>query len=93
VPQLALDGVDEVLGIFLAGDWSDAPSDDARGTGWRPIGAGSLRGGALGHPPQHDRVPSRGALRLDASLDEAIADRLVGKTLIAQLPYLARDVN
>jgi uncharacterized protein (TIGR03083 family) len=30
-PELAVDGVDEVLAIFLAGDWSDAPSDQCHG--------------------------------------------------------------
>ncbi|MGH7667443.1 MAG: maleylpyruvate isomerase family mycothiol-dependent enzyme [Candidatus Dormibacteria bacterium] len=30
-PDLALDGVDEVLAIFLAGDWSEAPRDEAHG--------------------------------------------------------------
>lgn len=29
--ELAVDGVDEVLTIFLAGDWSDAPRADFRG--------------------------------------------------------------
>ncbi|MGH7643296.1 MAG: maleylpyruvate isomerase family mycothiol-dependent enzyme [Candidatus Dormibacteria bacterium] len=30
-PELAVDGVDEVLTIFLAGDWSEAPSDQCHG--------------------------------------------------------------
>ncbi|HUY08753.1 MAG TPA: maleylpyruvate isomerase family mycothiol-dependent enzyme [Candidatus Dormibacteraeota bacterium] len=30
-PELAVDGVDEVLAIFLAGDWSDEPADECRG--------------------------------------------------------------
>jgi len=30
-PQLAVDGVDEVLAVFLAGDWSEAPQDELRG--------------------------------------------------------------
>jgi uncharacterized protein (TIGR03083 family) len=30
--DLALDGVDEVLTLFLAGDWSDEPVDDASGS-------------------------------------------------------------
>lgn len=29
--ELAVDGVDEILGIMLAGDWSDAPNDAATG--------------------------------------------------------------
>jgi uncharacterized protein (TIGR03083 family) len=30
-PVLAVDGVDEVLAIFLAGDWSDEPADECQG--------------------------------------------------------------
>ncbi|MGA7172954.1 MAG: maleylpyruvate isomerase family mycothiol-dependent enzyme [Candidatus Dormiibacterota bacterium] len=30
-PEVAVDGVDEVLTIVLAGDWSDAPADQCRG--------------------------------------------------------------
>jgi hypothetical protein len=30
-PDLAVDGVDEVLAIFLAGDWSDEPADECQG--------------------------------------------------------------
>jgi hypothetical protein len=30
-PALAIDGVDEVLTIFLAGDWSEDPDDRCRG--------------------------------------------------------------
>lgn len=30
-PDLAVDGVDEVLAIFLAGDWSEAPQDASAG--------------------------------------------------------------
>jgi hypothetical protein len=30
-PALAIDGVDEVLAIFLAGDWSEEPDDRCQG--------------------------------------------------------------
>ena len=30
-PELAVDGVDEVLVVFLAGDWSEAPVDECQG--------------------------------------------------------------
>lgn len=30
-PELAVDGVDEVLTIFLAGDWSEAPAENCHG--------------------------------------------------------------
>lgn len=55
--DLAVDGTDEVLTIFLAGDWSEAPRDDCRGqrilvsTGGRGWGVELLRDSVNVAPP------------------------------------------